>query len=116
MIKEKYGDRVQWESYDRSDETNYRALLYLGELTGLPEDARGAVPLAFIGDQYTLYGRFLGSIEIEVYLEQSIDWYMEVGGAEWPDWKARLLRWQLHPFLNQKQRQRGPLRPQRLPL
>jgi cytochrome c biogenesis protein CcdA/glutaredoxin len=98
VIKEKYGDRVQWESYDRSDETNYRALLYLGELTGLPQDARGAVPMVFIGDQYTLYGRFLGSIEIKTYLEPSIDWFMEVGGVGWPDWKDRLFTMAATPF------------------
>lgn len=89
-IKAKYGDQVQWEEYDRSEEINYRALLILGELTGLPQEARGAVPLVFIGDQYTLYGRLLGGYEINAFLESSIDWYMQVGGADWPDWQDRL--------------------------
>lgn len=101
-IREKYGNQVQWESYDRSEEINYRALLILGELTGLPQEARGAVPLVFVGDQYTLYARFLGGIEINAYLEQSIDWYMQVGGADWPDWKDRLFTLAATPFPQQE--------------
>jgi cytochrome c biogenesis protein CcdA/thiol-disulfide isomerase/thioredoxin len=97
-IEAKYGDQVQWVSYDRSDEINYRALLILGELTGLPQEARGAVPLVFLGDQYTIYARFLGGIEIDAFLEQSIDWYIQVGGAEWPDWKDRLFELAATPF------------------
>ena len=97
-IREKYGEQVQWESYDRSEETNYRALLILGELTGLPEEARGAVPMVFLGDEYTLYARFLGSMEIETYLEDSIDWYIQVGGVDWPEWKDRLFALAATPF------------------
>ena len=61
VIREKYGNRVEWLSLDRSEEVNYRALLILGEMTGLPQEARGAVPLIFIGDEYSAYARFLGS-------------------------------------------------------
>jgi cytochrome c biogenesis protein CcdA/thiol-disulfide isomerase/thioredoxin/glutaredoxin len=89
-IRSRYGDQVQWEGYDRSEEVNYRALLILGELTGLPQETRGAVPLVFIGDEYTLYARFLGGLEIDTYLESAIEWYMAVGGAGWPGWKEQL--------------------------
>ena len=98
QIKAKYGEQVQWESYDRSDEVNYRALLMLGEMTGLPQEARGAVPLVFLGDQYTIYARFLGGTEINAFLEQSIEWYMQVGGADWPDWKDYLFALAATPF------------------
>jgi cytochrome c biogenesis protein CcdA/thiol-disulfide isomerase/thioredoxin len=100
-LRAKYGDRVQWESYDRSEEINYRALLILGELTGLPQEARGAVPLIFIGDEYTIYARFLGGIEIDTFLEDSIDWYMKIGGVDWPDWKDRLFVLAATPFPQQ---------------
>ena len=97
-IRAKYGDQVQWEKYDRSEEENYRALLILGELTGLSPDARGAVPLVFIGDGYSIYARFLGSFEINDYLEEAIEWYVQVGGADWPEWKDRLFDLAVTPF------------------
>jgi cytochrome c biogenesis protein CcdA len=100
-IRSRYGDQVQWEGYDRSEEVNYRALLILGELTGLPQEARGAVPLVFVGDEYTLYARFLGGLEINTYLEPAIDWYMDVGGVDWPEWKDRLFTLAATPFPQQ---------------
>ena len=88
-IREKYGEQVEWKAYDRSDEINYRALLILGEVTDLPQEARGAVPLVFMGDEFSVYARFLGGIEIDQYLEPAIDWYAGIGGADWPGWKKR---------------------------
>jgi cytochrome c biogenesis protein CcdA/thiol-disulfide isomerase/thioredoxin len=90
LLLEKYGDRIEWLSFDRSDEVSYRALLILGEMTGLPQEARGAVPLVFIGDEYSAYARFLGSVEIDQYLEPAIAWYTDIGGVDWPQWKDDL--------------------------
>lgn len=89
-IHDKYGDRVEWLSLDRSEEVNYRALLILGEMMGLPQEARGAVPLVFMGDEYSGYVRFLGGFEIAQYLEPTIAWYMDIGGVGWPQWKVEL--------------------------
>jgi cytochrome c biogenesis protein CcdA/thiol-disulfide isomerase/thioredoxin len=97
-LRDKYGEQLQWEAYDRSEEINYRALLILGEITGIPEEARGAVPLIFMGDEYSLYARFLGSIEIEQHLEPAIEWYMTIGGVDWPGWREQLFEMAATPF------------------
>ena len=97
VIREKYGDRVEWLSLDRSDEINYRALLILGEMTGLPQEARGAVPLIFIGDEYSAYARFLGGMEIAQYLEPALAWYADIGGVDWPQWKDELFEMAANP-------------------
>ena len=57
--------------------------------------------MIFIGDEYTIYARFLGGIEINAFLEDSIDWYMQVGGVDWPDWKDRLFVLAATPFPEQ---------------
>jgi cytochrome c biogenesis protein CcdA/thiol-disulfide isomerase/thioredoxin len=97
-IRAKYGDRVKWEALDRSDESSYRALLILGEITDLPQDARGAVPLSFMGDEYSAYARFLGGIEIDRYLEPAIEWYMALGGVDLPGWWPELIEMARTPF------------------
>jgi cytochrome c biogenesis protein CcdA/thiol-disulfide isomerase/thioredoxin len=89
-LKLKYGERLEWLALDRSDEANYRALLILGEMTGLPQEARGAVPLIFVGDEYSAYARFLGGYEIAQYLGPALDWYSELGGVDLPQWKDEL--------------------------
>ncbi len=97
-LRDKYGEQLQWEAYDRAKEINYRALLILGEITGIPEQARGAVPLVFVGDEYSLYAQFLGSIEIEQNLEPAIEWYMTIGGVDWPGWREQLFELATTPF------------------
>jgi len=98
VIKEKYGEQVEWLALDRSDEINYRALLILGEMTGLPQEARGAVPLIFIGDEHSAYARFLGGYEIAQYLEPALAWYADIGGVDWPEWKDELLEMAATPI------------------
>jgi cytochrome c biogenesis protein CcdA/thiol-disulfide isomerase/thioredoxin len=97
-IVEKYGDRVQWEAYDRSDPANYRALLILGRDARLPQDRQGAVPLVFVGDEHTMYSLLIGGIEIPAYLENAIDWYMGVGGVDLPSWTDELFKIAATPF------------------
>ena len=90
-IQKKYGERVEWLALDRSEEINYRALLILGQMTGLPQEAQGAVPLVFIGDEHTAYARFLGGDQIAQYLDPAIAWYTELGGVDLPGWIDELL-------------------------
>jgi cytochrome c biogenesis protein CcdA/glutaredoxin len=85
-IRAKYGDQVLWEAYDTSEEGNYRALLTLGELAGLPEKVRGSVPVLFVGDESTLYTLLFGSDQIEAYLDSAIEWFVAVGGVGFPAW------------------------------
>jgi cytochrome c biogenesis protein CcdA/glutaredoxin len=97
-IRERYGDQVQWESYDRSDLTNYQALLILDEMAGMPQDSQGAVPQLFIGDDYSLYTLLLGSTDIKSYLIPAIEWFMAIGGVDYPEWKDQLFELASTPF------------------
>jgi cytochrome c biogenesis protein CcdA/glutaredoxin len=90
-IQAKFGDQVQWNAYDISDETNYRALLYLGQLAGLPAERQGVVPVVFMGDDYSMYTLLIGDIEIPAYLEPAIEWFLGVGGVDQPKWFGQLL-------------------------
>ena len=89
-ITAEHGEQVSWEAYDTSDEVNYRALLGLGELAGLPADARGAVPVVFIGDEFSLYSLMLGSAQAESYLEPALRWFLDIGGVDLPGWSDQL--------------------------
>jgi cytochrome c biogenesis protein CcdA len=51
-----------------------------------------------VGDEHSLYARFLGSIEIEEHLELAIEWYMTIGGVDWPGWKEQLFELAATPF------------------
>ncbi|MFL7810394.1 MAG: cytochrome c biogenesis protein CcdA [Anaerolineae bacterium] len=90
QIEAKYGSQVSWEAYNVSEEANYRALTALGELASLPADARGAVPVVFIGDEYSLYSLLLGQVQIESFLDTAVDWYLDVGGVDLPEWSPQL--------------------------
>ncbi|MBN1582221.1 MAG: hypothetical protein JXA89_16065 [Anaerolineae bacterium] len=90
MIKTKYGDRVTWESFSTQEEQNYKALLLLEELAGIPAEGRGGVPVVFIGDEYGLYSLLVGSNDIPTYLPTTIDWFMNIGGVGLPEWKDEL--------------------------
>jgi cytochrome c biogenesis protein CcdA/thiol-disulfide isomerase/thioredoxin len=96
-LKEKYGERVQWEAHSTSQEVNYRALLILGEVAGLPPERRGGVPVVFIGDEFSVYSLFIGSGDIPAYLERTVDWFMAIGGVDFPAWKEELFRVALTP-------------------
>lgn len=89
-VEAKYGEQVSWEAYDTSEEINYRALVALGELASLPGDARGAVPVVFIGDEYSLYSLMLGGARIESFLEPAVEWYLDIGGVGLPGWFGQL--------------------------
>jgi cytochrome c biogenesis protein CcdA/thiol-disulfide isomerase/thioredoxin len=97
-LKAKYGDQLSWEAYDVSTEANYRALVGLGQLASLPADARGAVPVVFIGDEYSLYSLLLGDVQIEGFLEMAIDWYLDVGGVDLPEWSGQLFEMAQSPL------------------
>jgi cytochrome c biogenesis protein CcdA/thiol-disulfide isomerase/thioredoxin len=97
-IQEKFGSQVQWDAYSISDETNYRALLVLGDTFQLPPDMRGVVPVIFVGDGFSLYSMLIGSVQIEAYLEPAIEWYLAVGGVGSPDWKDQLFELAATPF------------------
>jgi cytochrome c biogenesis protein CcdA/thiol-disulfide isomerase/thioredoxin len=90
QVEAAYGEQVSWEAYDTSEELNYRALLGLGELFSVPSDARGAVPVILIGDEFSLYSLMLGSAQIEAYLDNALEWYLEVGGVGLPGWTDQL--------------------------
>ena len=89
-IKAKYGEQVQWQTYDTSQEGSLRALLALGEMAGLPEEMRGSVPVIFVGDEYSRYRFLLGEDQIGAYLERALDWFLEVGGIDLPGWTDQL--------------------------
>jgi len=89
-VEAKYGEQVSWEAYDTSEEVNYRALVALGELASLPSDARGVVPVVFVGDEYSLYSLMLGGAHIESFLEPAIEWYLDIGGVDLPGWGGQL--------------------------
>ncbi len=91
-IKAKYGNRVHWDSFNTQEENNYKALLLLEELAGVPPERRGGVPVVFIGDELSLYSLLLGSEQIPQYLEQTIDWFMNIGGVKFPEWKSELFQ------------------------
>ncbi|MBN1582121.1 MAG: hypothetical protein JXA89_15565 [Anaerolineae bacterium] len=90
LLKEKYGDRVQWVSYSVEETENYVALLRLEEMAGLPKERRGGVPVVFIGDEYSAYALFIGSGDIPTYLPPTVDWFMSIGGVDLPGWKDDL--------------------------
>ncbi len=90
-IEAAYGEQVSWEAYDTSEEVYYRALLGLGELASLPGDARGVVPVVFVGDEYSLYSLLLGSAQIESFLEPALEWFLDIGGVGPPGWFDQLL-------------------------
>jgi cytochrome c biogenesis protein CcdA/thiol-disulfide isomerase/thioredoxin len=90
QIKDKYGGQVEWDAYDTSEEENFRALVMLGRLAGLSEDSLGAVPVTFIGDERSMYGIFLGSVQAETFLEPAIEWFLDIGGVELPGWWPQL--------------------------
>lgn len=98
QIVAKYGDRVQWEAYDTSDEVNLRALIGLGQVFGVPEDSLGAVPVVFMGDEYTMYSLLLGGVQIPTYLESRLEWYLDVGGVSLPEWMDQLFELAETPF------------------
>jgi cytochrome c biogenesis protein CcdA len=60
-------------------------------MTGLPEESQGAVPLIFIGDEYSAYALFLGGGDIAQYLDPAVAWYSEIGGVDLPGWLGELL-------------------------
>lgn len=90
-IQQKHGEQVRWEAYDISQEANYLALLNLGKLAGLPDGGGlGAVPVVFMGDEYSLYSLMLGSADIRARLGQAIDWSIGIGGVGLPEWAEQL--------------------------
>ena len=96
-LKDKYGDRVQWEGHDTSDQANYHALLALEQMAGLPPERRGGVPVVFIGDEFSAYGLFIGDRDIPANLERIVDWAMGIGGIGFPAWKEELFQIVLTP-------------------
>ena len=97
-IKAKYGDQVQWEAYDTSEEVNLRALVALGNMVGLPEDALGSVPVVFVGDEYSMYAFFLGGVQIPAFLDPAIEWFLDVGGVGLPGWTPELFEFAENPL------------------
>ncbi|MBN1642867.1 MAG: hypothetical protein JXA09_16645 [Anaerolineae bacterium] len=90
VIEAKYGDRVRVEGLDTSVEANLRALIALGQMAGLPQSSRGAVPVVFIGDEKSSYALLLGGGQIGAGLEPILDWFMEIGGVGEPEWWSAL--------------------------
>jgi cytochrome c biogenesis protein CcdA/thiol-disulfide isomerase/thioredoxin len=90
QIAQTYGDQVQWEAYDTSVEENLRALILLQQAAGFPEDAMGSIPVIFVGDDYTMYNLMLGSDQAFAYLESALDWFLEIGGVDLPEWWAEM--------------------------
>jgi len=97
-IREEYRDRVQWDAYDTSEEAGYRALLILGDAFGLPPESRGAVPVVFIGDEFSRYSLLLGSGQIVAHLGSAVEWFMAVGGVGLPEWSVELSELAATPF------------------
>ncbi|MBN1934481.1 MAG: hypothetical protein JW934_07435 [Anaerolineae bacterium] len=89
-LKEQYGERVQWESYSVENADNYLALLALEERMGMPGDQQGGVPVVFVGDEYSRYGLFVGSVDIPNNLPPAIEWFMTIGGVDLPGWHGEL--------------------------
>ncbi len=89
-LQKKYGGRVTWEAYNVSEEKNYRALLMIEEAAGMPPQRRGGVPMIFIGDEFSLYTILIGDVDIIDHLTNVIDWFMGVGGVDFPEWKEQL--------------------------
>lgn len=89
-LKEQYGERVQWESYSVENADNYLALLELEKRIGVPDYQQGGVPVVFVGDEYSLYGLFVGSVDIPNDLPPAIEWFMSIGGVDLPGWHGEL--------------------------
>jgi len=97
-IKAKYGDQVQWEAYDTSQELNLRALVALGNMVGLPDDALGSVPVVFMGDEYSMYAFLLGGVQIPAFLDPAVEWFLDIGGVGLPGWTPELFEYAANPL------------------
>jgi len=98
QIRQKYGNQVQWEAYDTTQEVNLRALMALGNMVGLPQDQLGSVPVVFIGDEYAMYSFLRGEVEIGAFLEPAIEWFLDVGGVGLPGWTPELFEFAANPL------------------
>lgn len=89
-LKEKYGERLQWDAFSVENIDAYHALLKLESRMGVPANQQGGVPVVFIGDEYSLYGLFVGSVDIPNGLPSVIEWFMGIGGVDLPGWRGEL--------------------------
>jgi cytochrome c biogenesis protein CcdA/thiol-disulfide isomerase/thioredoxin len=112
QIEAKYGDRVQMESLNVSDEANLRALIALGQLAGLPEGSRGAVPVVFIGDEWTTYALLLGGAQIQAGLDPALEWFLDIGGVGQASWWSALFVSESTPTAAPAETATTPLTPQ----